>query len=139
MQLLNLQGGSMKVVTATPAAIDLSQVTEILDVAHSILERHRDQDLADKTFTMQEYLEMSKMHPEWNYRELISKAHANLIDAVHLRMNAELAAITALFARLSSNHRGKETLRRPDSLPLSIVMKMKGWKASHAAQQSEVD
>lgn len=58
-------------------------------------QRHRDQSLADKTFTMQEYLEMSKLHPEWNYRELLNKAYADLIDAVHLRLNAELAAITA--------------------------------------------
>ena len=64
----------MKVVTAPPAAIDLSHVTEVLDVAQSILQRHRDQSLADKAFTMQEYLEMSKMHPEWNYRELLNKA-----------------------------------------------------------------
>ena len=91
----------MKVVTATPAAINLSHVTEILDVAHSILERHRDQDLADKTFTVQEYLEMSTTHSEWNYRELLNKAYADLIDAVHLRLNAELAAITARFGRLS--------------------------------------
>jgi uncharacterized protein with gpF-like domain len=70
---------------ATTAAIDSSHISEILDVAHSILQRHRDPDLADKIFIAQEYLEMSKMHPEWDYCELLNRAHADLISAVHLR------------------------------------------------------
>ena len=39
---------------ATTAAIYSSHISEILDIAHSILQLHRDPDLADKVFTVQE-------------------------------------------------------------------------------------
>jgi hypothetical protein len=70
---------------ATTAAIYSSHISEILDTAHSILQLHRDPHLAEKVFTVQEYLEMSKLHPEWDYRELLNRAHGDLIRAVHLR------------------------------------------------------
>jgi hypothetical protein len=84
--------------TATHAAPDLSHVSEVLEVAHSVLQR--DQVLTEKTLVLQEYLEISKMYPERDYREGFSKALADLTAAVHLHLNAELAAIGTLFRRL---------------------------------------
>ena len=86
---------------ATPAAIDVSYVSEVLEVALSILQRHRDEDLAEKTSAVHEYLEMSKRHSERDYREVLNKALADLTGAVHLHLNAELAAVATLLGRLS--------------------------------------
>jgi hypothetical protein len=88
-------------IASTPAPIDLSHISEILEVAHIILQRRRDQDLAQKTFTVQEYLEISKRHAEWDYNELLHKALADLTSTLHLRLNAELQVISSLLARLS--------------------------------------
>jgi hypothetical protein len=85
---------------ATPTVIESSHASEVLEVASSILQRHRDEDLAKKTFVMRGYLEMSKMHPERDYREALNKALADLTGAVHLHLNAELHAVAFLFARL---------------------------------------
>jgi hypothetical protein len=88
---------------ATPAAIDFSYISEVLQVALNILQQHRNQGLAEKTFVMQEYLEMSKTHPERDFGEMVNKALADLTGAVHLHLNAELAAIAAVLERLSPN------------------------------------
>lgn len=92
---------------AKSAAIDESHISEILKLAHDMLQRYRDQDLADKTLTVQEYLEMSRVHPEWDYRDLLANAHADLVGAVHLRLNVELAVAGAQLLNLSSSHAGR--------------------------------
>ena len=88
-------------IASTPTAIDLSHASEILEVAHCILQRRRDQDLAQKTFTVQEYLGMNKRHAECDYRQLLDNALVDLTSALHLRLNAELQVINSLYARLS--------------------------------------
>ena len=85
--------------TATPAAIDLVQVAEVLEVALSILQRHHDDDLAEKTLVMQKYFEMSKTHPERDYRKVLGKALADLTDVVQLHLNAELEAVATLLGK----------------------------------------
>src|SRR5438132_1646734 len=81
----------------TPGPIDLSYVSELLEVALSILQRRHDRDLAQKTLTMQEYLEMSKTHPERDCREGLSKALADLRSAVYFHLNADLEAAATLW------------------------------------------
>ena len=74
----------------TPTSIDLSHVSEVLEVALSILQRHRDEHLAKKTLIMQGFLEMSQRYPEQDYRASIQRALAELTGAVHLHLNGEL-------------------------------------------------
>jgi len=81
---------------ATTPALDLAQVSELLETAHSILQRNPDRDLAIKTFATQGYLELSKTHPNQN-RDAFNKALVDLRDAVYLHLNAELEAVAALF------------------------------------------
>ena len=80
----------------------------MLEVAHSILQRHRDDDLASKTFVLQEYMELSERHPERDYCELINRALANLTAAVQLHLNAELDAVGTLFFRLGESAKGED-------------------------------
>jgi hypothetical protein len=88
--------------TATkPAAFDISHVSEVLEVANTILRRHQNDELVQKTFLLQGYLEMSRTYPERDYNEVLHKALADLTAAVHLHLNSELHAITSLFGRLS--------------------------------------
>jgi NTP pyrophosphatase (non-canonical NTP hydrolase) len=86
---------------ATPAALRSSHVSEVIEVAAAILQRHRDEDLAKKVFVMRGCLEMSQMHPERDYQERLNKALADLTAAVHLHLNVELHAVATLFARLA--------------------------------------
>jgi hypothetical protein len=48
---------------ATLSVVESAHISELLEVAASILRRHHDQDLAQKTFVLQGYLELSKAHP----------------------------------------------------------------------------
>ena len=79
----------MTTALSTPAP-DLSHVSEVLEVAETILERHRDEHLSKKTLIMQGFLEMSERYPERDYRTSIGRALAELTGAVHLHLNAEL-------------------------------------------------
>jgi hypothetical protein len=87
--------------TANAPTLDTSHVSEVLEVADSILRRHQDAELAQKMFVMRGYLEMSRMYPERDYNEALHKALADLTAVVHLHLNAELQAIANLFGGLS--------------------------------------
>ena len=83
--------------------MDLFHAYEVLEAAKSILERHRDDDLAKKTFAVQEYLEMREHHPERSFSESLDRALADLTAAVHRHLNAELDAVGTLFFRLGES------------------------------------
>ena len=93
---------------ATPTVIESSHASEVLEVASSILQRHRDEDLAKKTFVMRGYLEMSKMHPERDYCDALNKALADLTGAVHLHLNAELHAINSIIVETCHDSNGTD-------------------------------
>ena len=84
----------------TPSRINLSYVSELLEVAFSILQRHHDRDLAKKTIAMQKYLEMSKKYPKRESREAMNRALRDLTAAVHIHLNSELEAVAQLLGRL---------------------------------------
>ena len=83
----------MSGIPAIPATIDLSHVSEVLEVALSILQRHRDEHLAKKMLIMQGFLKMTQRHSDRDYRASIERALAELTGAVHLHLNAELHAV----------------------------------------------
>jgi hypothetical protein len=83
-----------------PSRIDLAYVSELLEVAFSILERHHDRDLARKTIAMQKYLEIGKRHPNRGSREAMNRALRDLTAAVHIQLNSELEAVAQLLGRL---------------------------------------
>ena len=78
--------------------IDASYVSELLEVATSILERHQDRDLAQKTLALRKALEISKKRADLDCREVLAKALADLAGAVQAYLNAELDAVAALWA-----------------------------------------
>jgi len=89
--------------TANAINSNPSQVSEVLEVAKSILRRHQDTELAQKLFVMQEYLEISPMHPERDYSEALQNALADLTAAVQLHLNTELEAMISLFGEIAAN------------------------------------
>jgi len=84
---------------ATPIVIE-SHISEVLEVAHSILRRHQDHDLAQKTFVMQEYLDLQRKRPGLDCREPLHTALADLTAAVHRHLNAEVEAVVTMFTSL---------------------------------------
>jgi hypothetical protein len=96
---LNVKEDTMS-TAAVYTAIGSSHISEVLEVAHTILSRHRDEHLAKKTLIMEGFLEMRQRYPERDYRLSIDKALAELTDAVHIHLNAELHAAAALFGKL---------------------------------------
>ena len=68
---------SPAIPAAKTAAFDMSHVSEVLEVASSILRRHRDDELVQKMFLLQGYLEMSRMYPERDCNEVLHKALAD--------------------------------------------------------------
>jgi hypothetical protein len=91
---------------ATPASIE-SHVSEVLEVAQSILRRHHDDDLSEKMSLMQECLALQKKRPELDCRDLLSGALADLTCAVHRHLNTEVEAIASIFGRLSDMSEGQ--------------------------------
>ena len=89
------------ITSATPATRRPAQLSEVLEVALNILQRHRDDDLSQKLFVVQQYLEMSARYPEGKYREGLNKGISDLTSAVHRHLNSELHAAATLLIRLS--------------------------------------
>jgi len=77
--------------TLAHLTVDMSHVTEILEVAHKILRRNRDHDLVQKIMILQSYVELSRMNPERNYDHSIRKAFADLTMLVNNQLKGELA------------------------------------------------
>jgi hypothetical protein len=83
---------------ARTATIETAQVSELLEVAHSILKRHHDDDLARKTFVMSGYLDLSTTRRDRDYRDALKKAFADLTDAVRFHLDAEVDAAVQILA-----------------------------------------
>jgi hypothetical protein len=75
--------------TAAPAAIVSTNMSEVLEVALSILERASDEHLARKALIMQGFLEMSQRYPERDYRATLNRALADLTDAVSQHLSGD--------------------------------------------------
>ncbi len=65
--------------TLTRPAVDLSYVREILEVAHDMLRRDHDPELAQKIMVLEGYLELSRMNPDRSYDDRIRKAFDDLM------------------------------------------------------------
>jgi hypothetical protein len=87
--------------TATGASpVEGAYILEVLEVTNSILQRHYDHELAEKTFALQTYLEMNRTGGEPDYDEKLLNALADLTATVSSDLNRELEAAVALFVKL---------------------------------------
>ncbi len=70
--------------------VRMSQVTELLEVAHTILPKASDHDLVQKVTILKEYLDFSQMNPEHDYGPILRRAAAELDHSVqfHLKNGA---------------------------------------------------
>jgi len=71
----------------------MSHVTEILEVAHSILRRTGNHDLVQKIMILEGYLDLRQMNPDRTYDDIIQKALDDLTALVHLLLEGETAEI----------------------------------------------
>ena len=71
--------------------VDMSRVTEILEVARTILRHNRDHDLVQRVFVLQGYVQLSRMHPDRNYDDFIGRALDELTAQVHSYLHGETA------------------------------------------------
>ena len=67
-----------------------SHISEILQVADSILNRDVDSDLIDKVTVLKGYWELSRMIPDRDYSPILSRALAELTPAVHSHLTHDL-------------------------------------------------
>src|SRR6266436_6345902 len=63
-------------------AVD-THISEILEVAETVVKRNFDSDLIDKVTVLKGYWELSRMRPEQDYGLVLSKALADLTPVVH--------------------------------------------------------
>lgn len=87
----------MATLACGPAALDLSHINEILEIADALLKRSREHSFVQKVTILSGYLEMHRMFPDRDYRAVLSKALAEVTAAVHLHLNSELPWRTADF------------------------------------------
>jgi hypothetical protein len=80
--------------------VDGSHLLEVLEVADSILRRHHDRELAEKTFVLQKYLEMNRKHREPDYEDMLRKTLEDLTATVCSHLNSELETAATLFVNL---------------------------------------
>src|SRR5437660_8080323 len=69
--------------TLTRPVVDFSHASELLEVARTIVQGHRDQDLIEKVTLLQGYLDSSQMQPDQDYGPVVRKAITELTAAVH--------------------------------------------------------
>jgi len=71
---------------SSPASstIDISHVTEILEVAHKMLRHNRDHDLIQKIMILEGYVELKGINPDRTYDNMIRKALDDLTALVQL-------------------------------------------------------
>src|SRR2546427_11548565 len=68
--------------TLARRTIEMSDVTESLKVAHDMLRRDHDPELASKIMVLEGYLELSRMNPDRSYDDRIRKAFDDLMPRV---------------------------------------------------------
>jgi hypothetical protein len=96
MKSSNVQGGQVATAPA-PSPIDLFYVSELLEVALSILERRHDRDLAQKTIALRDVMETSRKRPDVDCREVVSNALADLTRTVRSHLDTELEFVAGLW------------------------------------------
>jgi hypothetical protein len=74
-----------------------SHISEILQVADTILNRNADRDLIDKVTVLKGYWELSQMIPDRDYSSILSRALAELTPAVHYYLTHDLEQGTTVF------------------------------------------
>ena len=83
-------------------AIDESYISELLEVAASILKRHADRGLAEKAAAMERCWELTKQYPEGPLGDSLQRAIFDLNEAVVLHLNIEINAVATLFRQLAA-------------------------------------
>ena len=73
-----------------PPVVDMNHAAELLELAHKILCRTRDQDLIQKVSLLQDYLELSRTNPDRSYDDIVPKTLDELTALVHLHLNGEV-------------------------------------------------
>ena len=73
-------------------AVD-AHISEILEVADTIMRRTFDSDLIDKVTVLRGYWELSQMVREQDYSSVLSKALAELTPLVHCHLTDDEAVI----------------------------------------------
>jgi len=66
--------------TLARPSINTSHITESLKVAHDMLRRDRDPELASKIMVLEGYLELRRMNPDRSYDDRIRKAFNDLMS-----------------------------------------------------------
>ena len=77
--------------------IDPSHISEVLEVANSILRRHSDDELSHQKLRLESYLEVNPVHRGADYDEIVQTALSDLTAAVHLHLNREVKAAASRF------------------------------------------
>ena len=70
--------------TLARPTVNLSLVTEILEIAHKLLRHNRDHNLVQKIMVLQAHAELKGMNPDRTYDERIRQAFDQLTARVHL-------------------------------------------------------
>ena len=70
--------------TLARPTVNLSLVTEILEIAHKLLRHNRDHNLVHKIMVLQAHAELKGMNPDRTYDERIRQAFDQLTARVHL-------------------------------------------------------
>ena len=85
----------------TRTAIDEPYISELLEVAASILQRHSDRALAEKAAALERCWEVRKQYPELAVGDALPRTIADLNEAVFLHLNIELDAAGTLMGIFS--------------------------------------
>ena len=72
-----------------PAALALSHIDEILEIADAIRQRSRNHNFVQKVTVLRGYLEMHRMFPDRDYSNQLSKGLAEVTAVVHVHLNTE--------------------------------------------------
>jgi hypothetical protein len=78
-------------------SFNTSHISEVLEVANSILRRHRDDELNRQKLRLESYLELNPVHRGGDYDEIVQVALSDLTAAVHLHLNGEVQATGSPF------------------------------------------
>ncbi|PYS04912.1 MAG: hypothetical protein DMG16_01205 [Acidobacteria bacterium] len=71
--------------TLARPSINTSHITESLKVAHDMLRRDRDPELASKIMVLEGYLELRRMNPDRSYDDRIRKAFNDLMSRLQVQ------------------------------------------------------
>ena len=78
-------------------SINTFHITEVLEVANSILRRHNDDELSSRKRRLESYLEINPVHRGSDYDAIVQAALSGLTVAVHLHLNRQEQATAPVF------------------------------------------